>query len=901
MARGILLSLLFSMCLHAQDIDIPFQKFVLPNGLTLIVHEDHKAPIVAVNIWYHVGSKNERPGKTGFAHLFEHLMFGGSEHFHGRYIDALERIGATDLNGTTSEDRTNYFETVPASALDYVLWMESDRMGYMVNAIDQKTLDLQRGVVQNEKRQGENQPYGLAEELIQEDTYPGGHPYSWSVIGSMDDLNAASLDDVKKWFQTWYGPSNAVLVVAGDIDPATARRKVEQYFGEIPAGPPVKHQSAWTAKTTGSHHAVIQDRVNQARVYKVWNTPEFGSEDADYLDMVSDNLSNGKTSRLYERLVYRDQLATDVAAYSNQREIGGQFTIQATARPGVDLALVEKAIDEEMAKYLSAGGGPTEKEVQRVRTQYLANFARGADRIGGFGGKSDVLAWSQVYMGDPAAYKLKLTRERQATPAKLRATAERWLKDGEYTLEVFPFGDPKVSATSTDRNAPPASGEPPALKLPKLERITLANGLKVVLAERHEIPVVNFGLMIDSGYAADQFAAPGAAALVANLLNQGTRKRNALEISEQLAQLGATLNVGASMDAITARFSALKSNLDPSLGILADVVINPVFPQADFLREQKLQLAAIDREKTEPVAMALRVLPELIYGKGHAYSEPWTGSGDPASVNRLTRDDMVKFHEAWFKPNHASLIVVGDTTLAEIRPKLEMLFQGWKPGDTPKKNLATVSPGARPVVYLIDRPDSPQAMIVAGQVAPPKNNPNEVSIETMNNVLGGNFGARINMNLREDKHWSYGAGSLLIDARGQRPFLIYAPVETDKTKESLLEVKKELTGILADRPATEAELTRVKALETLRMPGSRETIDNVLDSVQDILQFNLPDDYYETYSGKVRALSLADIAKSAREVVQPDHLVWIVVGDRKKIEAGVRELGLGEVRVLDPK
>jgi zinc protease len=899
MPGRILFALLFSLCLRAQDIDIPFQKFVLANGLTLIVHEDHKAPIVAVNIWYHVGSKNERPGKTGFAHLFEHLMFGGSEHFHGRYIDAMERIGATDLNGTTSEDRTNYFETVPVSALDQVLWMESDRMGYMVNAIDQKTLDLQRGVVQNEKRQGENQPYGLAEELIQEDTYPGGHPYGWSVIGSMQDLNAASLEDVKEWFRTWYGPSNAVLVVAGDIDPQTARRKVEQYFGEIPPGPPVKHQAAWTAKMTGSHRAVIHDRVNQARVYKVWNTPEAGSEDSDYLDMVADNLSNGKTSRLYKRLVYDDQIATDVAAYSNQREIGGQFQIQASARPGVDLARLEKAIDEEMAKFIA--GGPTAQEVQRVRTQYLANFARGADRVGGFGGKSDVLAQSQVFLGDPAAYKIKLAREREATPAKLQAAARRWLTDGEYMLEVFPFGDPKASTTSADRNAPPANGQPPALRLPKLERITLANGLKVVLAERHEIPVVNFGLMVDSGYAADQFAAPGAAALVANLLNQGTKVRGSLEISEQLAQLGATLNVRASVDAITARFSALKTNLDPSLEILADVALNPVFPQADFLREQKMQLAAIEREKTEPDSMALRVLPELIYGKGHAYSEPWTGSGDAASVSKLTREDVVKFHDAWFKPNHASLIVVGDTTLAEIRPKLEKLFLGWKPGETPKKNVAVVSPAARPVVYLLDRPDAQQSVIMAGHVAPPKNNPSEVSIETMNNILGNNFGARINMNLREDKHWSYGALSLLLDARGQRPFLVYAPVETDKTKESLLELKGELTGILTDRPATEAELERVKALETLRLPGSRETIDNVLDSVQDILQFNLPDDYYETYSGKVRALSLADIAKSAVEVVQPSHLVWVVVGDRKKIEAGVRELGLGEVRILDPK
>jgi zinc protease len=907
MRRALFTLAFLSLAAYAQDVDIPFQKFVLGNGLTLIVHEDHKAPIVAVNVWYHVGSKNEHPGKTGFAHLFEHLMFGGSEHFHGRYIDSMERIGATDLNGTTNEDRTNYFETVPVSALDYTLWMESDRMGYMVNAIDQKTLDLQRGVVQNEKRQDENEPYALAEELMQQDTYPSGHPYSWNTLGSMEDLNAASLNDVKEWFKTFYGPSNAVLVVAGDVDPETVRKKVETYFGEIPPGPPVSRQRVWIAKMTGAHRAVYQDRVAQARVYKVWNIPEFGSEDGDYLDMVSDALSAGRTSRLYKRLVYDDQIATDVSAYLNPREIGGQFIIQATARPGVDLARVEKAIDEEMARFLAEG--PTTQEVQRVRTQYLANFVRGVDRIGGFGGKSDVLAMSQVYLGDAGAYQVKLRREREATPAKVQAAAKRWLSDGEYVSEVFPFGDPQASTTTADRNQPPAIAQPPELRLPRLERTTLSNGLKVVLAERHEIPLVSFSLLVDSGYAADQGVPtgpgltghPGAAALVSKLLDQGTRTRTSLEIGEQLAQLGATLNVGANMDAIHAHLSALKANLDASLDIFADVALNPSFPQADFLREQKQQLAAIEREKTEPVPLALRVLPGLIYGKGNAYSEPWTGSGTAASVTQLTREDMARFHAAWFKPNHATLIVVGDTTLAEMRPKLEKLFSAWTPGETPKKNIATVPLPERSVVYLMDRPGAQQSLILAGNVAPPKNNPAEVSIESMNNILGGDFGARLNMNLREDKHWAYGALTLLMSARGQRPFLAYAPVQTDKTKESMTEIDKELRGILAEHPATDAELARVKASETLRLPGSRETMDRVMNSVEDLVEYDLPEDYYQTYAGKVRALTLADIEKSAREVVQPNHMIWVVVGDRAKIEAGIRELGLGEVRVLNPE
>jgi len=899
MRRFLTAALLLSCPAFAQQIDIPFQKFTLANGLTVIVHEDHKAPIVAVNVWYHVGSKNERPGKTGFAHLFEHLMFGGSEHFHGRYIDAMERIGANNLNGTTSEDRTNYFETVPVSALDYTLWMESDRMGYMVGAIDQKTLDLQRGVVQNEKRQGENEPYGMVDEIEQHDTYPAGHPYSWSVIGSMEDLNAASLSDVKEWFQTYYGPANAVLSIAGDVNPQEVKQKVEKYFGEIPPGPPVARQRAWVAKMSGGHRAVMQDRVPQARIDKMWNIPEYGSEDSDYLDLVSDLLSAGRTSRLYKRLVYDDQLATNVAAFVNPREIGGQFGISVLARPGVDLARIEKAVDEELSAFLAQG--PSPEEVNRVRTEYLANFIRGVDQVGGFGGKSDVLAMSQIYLGDPGAYKIKLDRVRAATPAKLQEVAKRWLTDGVYTMEVYPFGDLQASSQKADRNKPPELGQPPEPHLPKLERFTLSNGLKVILAERHEIPLVNFSVLVDSGFAADQGALPGTARLASNLLDQGTKRRTALEISEQLAQLGARLTTGASVDTISARFSSLKTNLDAGLDIYSDVVMNPSFPDADFRRQKQLQLTSIDSEKSTPVQMALRILPEVIYGKGHAYAEPLTGTGTPESVSKITRDDLLKFHAAWFKPNHSTLVVTGDTTAAEIRPKLEKAFGPWKAGDTPKKNIATVPLPPKPVVYLVDRPGSQQSLILAGNPAPPTNNPAEIPIVAMNDILGTDFGGRINMNLREDKHWSYGAYTTIINAVGQRPFLVYAPVETDKTTESLSELSKELRAIRTDRPATAEELARVKTSETLRLPSARETIVQVRNSIEDLVQYNLPDNYYDTYASKMREVSLADVAKAAAEIVQPDHMVWVVVGDRAKIEAGVRGLNLGEVRLLNPE
>jgi zinc protease len=886
-----------SVCAQVSTVDIPYEKFVLDNGLTVIVHEDHKAPIVAVNTWYHVGSKNEKPGKTGFAHLFEHLMFGGSEHSKGRYIDAMERIGATDLNGTTNSDRTNYFEDVPTSALDFTLWMESDRMGHLLGSLDQKTLDLQRGVVQNEKRQGENQPYGVTRELITRNTYPAGHPYSWTTIGDMADLDAASMTDVQDWFKTYYGPSNVVLVIAGDIDVKTAKEKVEKYFGDIPSGPPVAHQEVWIAKMTGTHREIVQDRVPQARIYKIWNVPEYGSADADYLDLVSDCLSTGKTSRLYKRLVYDDQIATDVGAFANLREIGSQFQVQATARPGQDLAQVEKELNEELARFLK--DGPTAQELQRVKTEYAAEFIRGIERIGGFGGKSDRLAQSQVFRGDPAAYKVSLKRVQNATAEDLKAAANRWLADGVYVLEVHPFPEYKTT-TGADRSKAPEPGPAPDLKLPKLQRATLSNGLKVILAERHEVPLVQAWMTVDAGYAADQFATPGTASMTTALLDGGTKTRTALQISDQLEMLGAELRANSNLDLSTVSLSALKAKLDPSLDLFADVILNPSFPEVDFKRQQKQQLAAIQREENTPVQMALRVLPGLLYGQGHAYGNPLTGSGTPQSIGKMTREDLVKFHDVWFRPNNATVIVVGDTTLAEMKPKLEKLFAAWKAGDVPRKNIGDVGAPATSVVYLIDKPGALQSVIVAGAVVAPPSTPDEIAINAMNDALGGTFGSRLNMNLREDKHWSYGAQSRLFRARGQRPFLAIAPVQTDKTKDSLAEMNKEFRGITGDRPVSAEELVRIQLNETLSLPGSRETSDEVGQSVLELVQFGWPDDYYGTMAGKIRALNTGNLNDAAKELIHPDKIIWVVVGDRAKIEAGVREVGLGEVRLLSP-
>ncbi|HET9803608.1 MAG TPA: pitrilysin family protein, partial [Candidatus Acidoferrum sp.] len=811
-------------------------------------------------------------------------------------IDTMERIGATDLNGTTNSDRTNYFENVPTSALDLTLWLESDRMGHLLGAFDEKTLTLQRGVVQNEKRQGENQPYGVTRQLITQNTYPAGHPYSWTTIGEMKDLDAASMDDVKEWFRTYYGPSNVVLVLAGDIDLKTAKEKVQKYYGDIPSGPPVAHQSAWIAKMTGTHRQKVQDRVPQARIYKIWNVPQYGSAEADYLDLVSDVLSSGKTSRFYKRLVYDDQIATDANAFVGLSEIGGQFRLQATARPGQDLKQVEKELDEELARFMK--DGPTDEELARVKSQYEANFIRGIERIGGFGGKSDRLAQSQVYLGSPDAYKNALKRVREATADDLKAAANKWLSDGVYILEVTPFPDYKADSAGADRSKAPVPGAPPELKLPKLQRSTLSNGLKVILAERHEVPLVNFTLVLDAGYAADQLAAPGMSNMTMSQLTSGTKTLDALQISDKMELLGAQISAGSNLDLSLVHLSSLKSKLDDSLALYADVILSPSFPKTDFERQQKLVLAGIKREENSPTAAALRIMPGLLYGTDHAYGNPLTGSGTAASVSKMTREDLVKFHDAWFKPNNATLVIVGDTTLAEVTPKLEKLFAGWKSGNVPKKVVKTVNAPAKSTVYLVDKPGALQSVIVAGVIAPPENNPKEIAIEAMNDGLGGNFGARLNMNLREDKHWSYGASMRFWDARGQRPYLAIAPVQTDKTKESLVEMNKEFHDVVGSRPLSQEELEKVQANETLSLPGSRETQNAVGSSIVDLVQFGLPDDYYETYASKVRALKTSDLADAAKMIVHPDQITWVIVGDRAKIEAGVKELNLGELKFL---
>ncbi len=911
-------------------IDIPFTKFQLENGLTVVVHEDHKAPVVAVSVWYHVGSADEPAGKTGFAHLFEHLMFSGSENHKGTYFAPFEKAGATGMNGTTWFDRTNYFETVPTTALDMALWMESDRMGHLLAAIGKPELDTQRGVVQNEKRQGENRPYGRVDENILLNAFPANHPYQHDTIGSMADLDAASIDDVKKWFRDYYGAANTTIVLAGDITPAVAKEKVQKYFGDIPAGPPVARQQPWVAERSGATRGTQSDHVAQTRIYREWNVPQLGAPDNPLLDLAAYVLGGGKTSRLYQRLVYKDKLVDDVSVEVQTFALVSQFVLQADVKKGVDPAQVEAAIADEWAKFLK--DGPTADELARAQTSVSAGFIRGLEEVGGFRGKAVILAQSQVYLGDPAAYKKDLERSAAATPASVLEAARKWIAKGDYTLTVVPAkagadlaAEDKQVKGLPARDGKPASKMPaekkyttaksdvdrakgvpevsqfPELSFPNVQRGKLKNGIEVVLAERHTIPVTQIQMQFNAGYAADHGNKLGTASFVSAMLDEGTKTLDSVEIAKRRDGLGAIIRSGTGLDTSNVSLNALNANLAPSIDLFADVVRNPAFRDADIERIRAQWLAGIEQEKTQPQGMALRTLPPLLYGANHAYGIPFTGSGTESAIKSLAATDLAAFHQAWYRPDNVKILIAGDTTLAAIVPLLDKAFGDWsapaKP--VPTKNIAHVDAQKKPRVFLIDRKDSPQSLILAGSLADPTTAPDYLPMQTANSVFGGTFTSRFNMNLREDKRWSYGARSQLQDALGQRPLVLQAPVQTDKTAESVTETLKEVRSIADKNPPTQAEIDKIKAQRVRALPGSYETTGAVLGALASNQLYGRPDDYVSTLKQKIEAQTQAQVDTAAKQLFVPDVLTWVIVGDLSKIEKPVRDLAIGDTKVID--
>ena len=893
------------------QVKIPYERFQLDNGLTVIVHEDRKAPVVGVAVWYNVGSKDEPNGQTGFAHLFEHLMFNGSENAPQDYFQYLAEMGATDYNGTTNFDRTNYFQTVPRPALERALWLESDRMGYLLGAVTQEKLDNQRGVVQNEKRQGDNQPGGLVFYEILKTLFPEGHPYNHSVIGSMADLDAASMDDVRKWFTDKYGPNNATLVMAGDVSATEAKTLAQKYFGGIGRGPVNTPAAADVPTLSQDVRKVMKDQVAATRISRYWPAPGITSADLTALSVGTEILGGLASSRLDEVLVRDEQLAVNVSAGNSDFQRVGFLSVSATLKPGVELATLEARLDQLVQQFITEG--PTEDEVRRAATSDLASTIRGLEQVGGFRGKAVTLAQGEVLAGDASFYATQFERLAKVTPAEVKDAMARWMTKPAFTLVLEPgardaeyeeaasVAEGEGNASERDRNAEtltvtlerpkPAIDSTVDLDFPDVERATLANGMKVTYARRTAVPATYVSMVFDAGGAADPADKRGLENLAMALFDEGTAKLSSQELAEASERLGANISAGGGDDRSAFTLSALTANLAPSLDLMRQIMREPAFNPADLERVRSQTITGIRSAMKSPQGIAQRTLTPELFGSDN----PYGGISTIESVSAITRDDLIAFKDSWVRPDNGEVFVISDKPLAEIATALNVAFGDWTAPAAPKgtKQFTATQIGEGNRIILVNRPNSPQSFIFGAQVTPlDAGDPAFIAFNSANNSLGGNFLARLNMNLRETKGWSYGVRG---GAQARENAVIYGisgGVQADRTGDSLAEMIRETNEFLTIKGVTPEELERSIASEVGALPGRFETSPSVLGAMQGNALFGRPDNYQETLASIYRAQTTESLDAVARNTIDTGKFVWVVVGDAAKVREQLEPLGL---------
>lgn len=896
---------------------LKFEKYKLQNGLDVILSEDHRLPMVAVNLWYHVGPANELPGRTGFAHLFEHMMFEGSRHVPGNsHFHFLEAAGASDINGTTDFDRTNYFETLPANQLELALWLESDRMGYLPDKLDQANLTNQQDVVRNERRQSvENAPYGIVEEGMMHLLYPKSHPYYGDVIGSHADIQSAKLEDVRNFFKLYYAPNNASLAIVGDFQPEHAKQLVEKYFGPLKRGEPVPRITAKTPPITAERREVIQDNVQLPRVYMAWLTsPIFKPGDAE-ADLTATVLGGGKSSRLYKKLVYEKQIAQDVGANQQSLMLGSVFEVQATARPGVKPEDLEKAVNTELEAFRSSG--PTGEELTRARNVLESRIIEGLETLGGFGGVADRLNAYNHYLGTPDFLAADIARYENASVESLKAFAQAQLGNSQRVVvyaapgkqdlgpEVpTPKGEQKdtaktggepVNADAEWRKDAPKPGPLSPLHLPVPEEFKLANGLTVLYSERPGLPVVAAALVLRAGSGVNPTDQPGLASFTARMLQQGTTTRSALQIADRAADLGASLGSHATRDSSIVATHSLTRNFPDALELLADVALHPSFPQQEIERVRKERLAALVQEKDEPFSVASRVMGAALYGAHHPYGYPDIGTEN--SIKAVSRESLLHFWQQNYFPNDAALVVTGNIKLAMLKPLVEKEFGAWKPG---KPTVETIGPpeisDAR--VILVDRPGAPQTTLACYELGVARSTPDYAPLEVMNTDLGGLFSSRINLNLREAHGYTYGAGSFFRYHRAPGPFIVYSDVRTDVTAPATTEIFNELKR-MRDTQMTAQEMTLAKDSITRSMPGRFERGTDAAGTFAELFVYDLPLGYFSKLPGLIDAVTAEQVQAIAQKYIHPEQMGVLAVGDRAKIEDEMKKLNLGKMEIRD--
>lgn len=889
------------------QLEIPHTTFRLKNGLTVIVHEDHKAPIVAVSAWYNVGSKDEPKGKTGFAHLFEHIMYNGSENLPGDYFKYLAQIGATDYNGTTGNDRTNYFQTVPKAALERALFMESDRMGHLLGAVTQQVLDIQRGVVQNEKRQEDSRPGGMSQYKVLEGLFPEGHPYRHSPIGSMQDLDAASLDDVKQWFRDKYGPNNAVLVVAGDVTASEVRPLAEKYFGHIRPGPINRPAMASVPRLAAQKTVNLKDAVATTVISRNWAVPGLLASQYAALDVGASILAGLSSSRLDNALVRNEKIAVGVGSGYDAMQRAGVLTVQAVASPGADPVLVGKRLDEIIARLIA--DGPTEDEVRRAVMREIAGRVRGLEQVGGFGGKAVSLAEGQIYSDDSGFYKKLLAQYSAVTPAKVQAAMKEWMSRPALTVTISSgqreaYAEAKAPAAAAPpisvkepvakpTRALPAIGSLQNLQWPQIIHAQLSNGVRVVYAQRTAAPLTQVALNFDSGTASDPIQQRGLSDIAMGLLNEGAAEKTSQQIAEAGERLGANITSSNSADRSDVLLSALTPNLGASLDLLADVVQRPAFAVAELDRVRVQTLTGISQLRQDPQRVGDRVLPAAVWGANHPYGA--APGGDPEAIKALNRDDLVAWHQTWIRPDTLKIFVVSNLPLSQVQPELEQRFGTWAtPSSAKGVKQFPVAPARSksPRILLVDRPGAPQSTILAGQVLPVDPRSNTAPLYIANQALGGHFLSRLNMDLREKKGWSYGvSGSQSLLPNGVAYF-ISAPVQADKTGDAIAALNSNVASFLTAEGLTAEEMERNVASAVNELPGQFETSGALLSGMMRNDLMGRPNDFYVKLGPQYRATTAGAADAAIRAAIDVDGFVWVVVGDAATLRPQLQKLGM---------
>lgn len=895
------------------QVSIPYKKYQLANGLTVILHQDKSDPLVHVDVTYHVGSARELAGRSGFAHLFEHMMFQGSEHVADeQHFKVVTESGGT-LNGTTNTDRTNYFETVPSNQLEKMLWLESDRMGFLLPALTDKKFEVQRETVKNERAQRiDNRPYGRLNERFNQALYPAGHPYSWPVIGWPEDLDRATASDVKHFFQRWYGPNNATLTIGGDFDEAQTLAWINQYFGEIPRGPDVKPDAKTAVTLDKTRYISMQDKVHLPLLYIGFPTVYAQHPDEAALDLLANILGGGKTSLIYKNLV-KEGFAVQAGVSHPCQELACQMSLYAVANPakGGSLADIETKVNQTITEFEQRG--VTDDDLQKVKVQFEADTIFGMQSVQG---KVSTLAANQTFFGQPDMVASDLARYANVTKADVMRVFNTYIKNKPMVvMSIVPEGQTQLIAhadnfeptvlpiaqdavtgltgtaiakSSFDRNNMPTASAAPSLTVPQLWQAKLDNGIGVMGTESNETPTVELLIYLNGGHRLATLDKAGVADLTASMLNESSNKRSSEELAGALDMLGSTISFGASSSQSYIKVSSLTENLDATLALVEERLFSPGFLQADFDRVKQQAIQGLQHQLSDPNYIASSGFNELLYGTSSPMGV--SSSGTVTSLSAITLDDVKQYYQQQYRAGNAQMVVVSDLNQQQLLPKLSM-FSQWQGDATQVAKLPAVPAHPKNTIYLIDKPGAAQSVITIGK-------PSLIYDATgdyfkaylMNYPLGGAFNSRINLNLREDKGYTYGARTTFVGAEDSGEFMAYASVRSDVTANALVEFVNEINAYQASG-MTEAELNFMRSSIAQSQALEYETPYQKAGFLRMIQRYQLDKNFTQKQDEIVNNISAKELNQLASKLLNIGDMIMLVVGDKASVEPSLRALG----------